>query len=144
MLCRNKDNNSNYFAFSILLAKYKREDVEIRHVLSCYDKPQRPSLTSTQLVFFDEVHVKQVCGIPSTSRSNECIILFPINEEGEVDVERGVYDTNNQLKRARFTYEQEGLFCLGEAKVEGQDGKIIGKRYPVFDYTEKQIVTIDA
>ena len=26
------------------------------------------------------------------------------------------------------------------AKVEGYDGKIIGKRCPVFDYTEKKIV----
>ena len=118
--------------------------MEIRHVLSCYDKYQLPSLTSTQLVFFDEVHFKQVCGPPPTSRSNECNILFPRNEEGEVDVERGVYDTNNQLKRARFKYEQEGRFCLGVAKVEGQDGTIIGKRCPVFDYTEKKTVTIYA
>ena len=29
-------------------------------------------------------------------------------------------------------------------KVEGQDGTIIGKRCPVFDYAEKKIVTIDA
>ena len=29
-------------------------------------------------------------------------------------------------------------------KVESQDGKIIGKRCPVFDYTENKIVTIDA
>ena len=107
-------------------------------------KPQLPSLTSTQLVFFDEVHVKQVCGPPSTSWLNECNILFPRNEEGEVDVERGAYDTKNQPKRSTFKYEQEGRFCLDMAKVEGQDGKIIGKRYPVFDYTEKKIVTINA
>ena len=30
------------------------------------------------------------------------------------------------------------------AKVESQDGTIIGKRCPVFDYTEKKIVMIDA
>ena len=30
------------------------------------------------------------------------------------------------------------------AKIESQDGKIIGKRCPVFDYTEKKIVTINA
>ena len=29
-------------------------------------------------------------------------------------------------------------------KVESQDGKIIGKRCPVFDYTDKKIVRIDA
>ena len=61
-----------------------------------------------------------------------------------MDVERGVYDTNNQPKRASFKYDQEGGFCLGVAKVESQDGKIIGKRCPVFDYTEKKIFTIDA
>ena len=64
-----------YFTFSILFAKYKREEVEIRHVPSCYDKTQLPSLTSTQLVFFDEVRVKQVCGPPSTSPSNDKIWL---------------------------------------------------------------------
>ena len=61
-----------------------------------------------------------------------------------MDVERGVYDTNNQPKRASFKYEQEGRFCLSVAKVENQDRTIIGKRCPVFDYTEKKIVTINA
>ena len=144
MLCINKDNNSTYFAFSVLFAKYKREEVEIRHVPSCYNKPQLTSLKSTQLVFFDKFHVKQVCGPPSTSRSNEYNILLPRNEEGEVDVDRGVYDTNDQPKRASFKYEQEGRFFLGVAKVEGQYGAIIGKRCPVLGYTEKKIVTIDA
>ena len=144
MLCINKDINSTYFTFSILFAKYKREEVEIRHVPSCYDKTQLPSLTSTQLVFFGNAHVKQVCGPPATSLSNECNIVFPRNEEGEVDVERGVYNTNNQSKRATFKYEQEGRFCLGVAKVEGQYGTIIGKRCPVFDYTEKRIIRINA
>ena len=65
-------------------------------------------------------------------------------KEGKVDVERGVYDTNNQPKRASFKYEQEGRFCLGVAKVESQDGTIIGKRCPVFDYTEKKIIIINA
>ena len=59
-------------------------------------------------------------------------------------MERGVYDTNNQPKRASFKYEQAGRFCLGVAKVESQDGTIIGKCCPVFGYTEKKIVTIDA
>ena len=55
-----------------------------------------------------------------------------------------VFIIQNQPKRATFKYEQEGRFCLGVAKVEGQDGTIIGKRCPVFDYTEKKIVTINA
>ena len=59
-------------------------------------------------------------------------------------MERGVYNTNNQPKRATFKYEQERRLCLGVAEVEGQDRKIIGKRCPVFDYTEKKIFTISA
>ena len=61
-----------------------------------------------------------------------------------MDVERGVYDTKNKPKRASFKYEQEGRFCLGVDKVESQDGTIIGKRCPLFDYTEKKIGTVDA
>ena len=59
-------------------------------------------------------------------------------------MERGVHDTNNQSKRAIFKYEQEGRLCLGVAKVESKDRTIIGERCPVFNYTEKEIVTIDA
>ena len=111
--------------------------MEIRHVPSCYDKSHIPSLTYTQLLFFDEVHVKQVCGPPSTSLPNQPNIVFPRNEEGELDVERGVYNTNNEPKKASFKYGQEGRFCLGVAKAESQDGKIIGKRCSVIDYREK-------
>ena len=118
--------------------------MEIRHVPSCYDKSHLPSLTSTQLVFFDKVHVKQVCGPPSTSLPNQRNILFPRNEEGEVDVERGVYNTNNQPQKATIKYNPEGRFCLGVDKLESQHGTIIGKFCPMFDYTEKQIFTIDS
>ena len=93
------------------------EEAEIRHVPPCYEKKQLPSLTSTQLVLFDEVHVKQVCGPPTTSRVNECNGLFPRNEEGKVNVKIGVYETNNQLKRSTFKCDQEGRFCIGVAKV---------------------------
>ena len=60
-------------------------------------------------------------------------------------MKRGVYETNNQPKKATFKYEQEGQFCLGVDKVESkEDGTITGKRFPVFGYTENEIVTIDA
>ena len=80
--------------------------MEIRHELSWYDKEQLPSLTSTQLVFFDEIHVQQVCGPPVTSKVNEHNIRFPRDEEGNVDVKNGQYCTNNQPKKATFKYEQ--------------------------------------
>ena len=91
--------------------------MEIRHVPPCYDKYQIPSLTSTKILFFNEVHVKEVSRPPTTSLLNEYNVVFPRNEEGRVDVKRGVYETNNQPKKATFKYEQEGLFYLGVAKV---------------------------
>ena len=100
-----------------MFAKHKRGEVEIRHEPSCYDKNQLPSLTSTHLVLFDEVNVKQVYRTPTTTQVNECN-FFPRNEEGKVDVKIGVYEANNIPKKATFNYKQEGQFYLGVAKVE--------------------------
>ena len=79
-----------------------------------------------------------------TIKVNKHNIRFPRDEEGNVDVKNGQYEKNNQQKKATFKYEQEGRFCLGVAKFEGKNGEIIGKRCPVFDYTNKKIVTIGA
>ena len=76
--------------------------MEIMYVPSCYDKNQPPPLTSNQLVFFDEVHVKQVSRPPTTSWVDDYNVLFPRDKEGKVDVGRGVYETKNQLKKATF------------------------------------------
>ena len=67
------------------------------------NKEQLLSLTSTQLVFFDEVHVQQVSGPPVTSKVNEHNIQFPRDEEGNIDVKNGEYDTKNQPKRVRLS-----------------------------------------
>ena len=61
-----------------------------------------------------------------------------------MDVKRVVYETNNQPNKATFKYKLEGWFCLGVAKVKIKDGKITGKRWPVFDYTENKFVKIYA
>ena len=59
-------------------------------------------------------------------------------------MEIGVYDTNNQPKKATFKYEQAGQFCHGVAKVESkEDGTVTGKCFPVFDYTGKKIFTVN-
>ena len=132
------------FTFSVLFAFYKREEVKIRHEPSWYDKEQLPSLTSTQIFFFDEIHVQQVCGPPVTSKVNEHNIRFPRDEEGNVYVKNGQYGTNKQPKKATFKYEQEGSFCLSVAKIESKNGNITGKRCLFFEFIGKKIVTIDA
>ena len=72
--------------------------MEIRHEPSWYDKEQITYLTSTHLVFFDEVHIQQVSGPPVTSKVNEHTIRFPRDEEGNIDLKNGEYDTNDQPK----------------------------------------------
>ena len=49
-------------------------------------------------------------------------------------------ETNNQPKKATFKYEQEVRLCIRVAKVESkEDGKMTGKRCPVFNYTGKKL-----
>ena len=111
---------------------------------SWYDKEQLPSMASTQIVFFNEFHVQQVSGPPVTRKVKEHKIRFPKDEEGNIDVKNGEYDTNNQPKKSTFKYEQEGRFCLGAAKIESKNGTITGKQCPVLYYTGKKIMKIDA
>ena len=101
-------------------------------------------MTSNQIVLFNKVHIQQVSGPPVPSKVNEHNIRFQRDKEGKIDVKTGKYDTNNQPKKSTFKYEQEGRFCLGVAKIESKNGTITGKRCPVFDYSGKKIVTIDA
>ena len=57
----------------------------------------------------------------------------------------GVYETNNQPKKATFKYDQEGRLYLGVAEVESKEyGTITGNSCLVFDYTGKKIFIIDA
>ena len=79
-----------------------------------------------------------------TSKVNEQNIWFTRDEEGNTDVKNGKYDTKNQPKKATFKYEQEGRFCLDVSKIESKNGMITGKRCPVFNYSGKKILTIDA
>ena len=83
-------------------------------------KNQLPSMTSTQLISFDEVRTKKFSGPRTTIQKNHCNFLFPRYKEEKVYVERGVYDTNNQLKMETFKYKQEGQFYLGSAMVESK------------------------
>ena len=133
-----KYNKLTHFTFSILFVIYKSEEAEIRHEPSWQDKEQLPSLTSTKIVFFDEVHVQQVSGPNVTRRLNEDNIRFPRDEEWNIDVKNSKYYTKNQPKKSTFKYEQEGRLCLGIADIESKNGTITGKLCPVFDYSGKR------
>ena len=114
----NEDNSLTHFTFSVLFIFYKREEVEIRHEPSWYDKEQLPSLTSTQLVFFGEIQVQNICGPLVTNKVNEHNIRFPRDEEGNVDVKNcqllirefvGIHNVVTNVMRAN---NLPRLFCL--------------------------------
>ena len=84
----------------------------IIQIYAYYNKNHLPYLTITHLVLLDEIHIKQVSGPPTTSQKNEYNFLFPRNEEGELDTERGVNDTNSQPNRETFKYKQKGRYFL--------------------------------
>ena len=75
-----------HFTFSVLFVILKREEAEIRYEPPWYDKEQLLSLTSTQLVFFDEVHIEQFSGPPVTSKLNGHNISFPRDKEENNDI----------------------------------------------------------
>ena len=80
--------------------------MEIRYEPFWYDKEQLPYLTSTQIVFFNEVHIQQVSGPPVIIKVNEHNMRFTRYEEVKIDVKTGKYDTNNQPKKSTLKYEQ--------------------------------------
>ena len=98
----------------------------MRPVPSWYYKEQLPSLKSTQIVFFDELHIQKVSEPPTASKYNKQNIRFPRYEYGNIDVKRGKYETNNQPKKATLKYEQEGILCLGVAKIAIKEETITG------------------
>ena len=91
--------------------------MKIRHEPSWYDKEQLPYVTSTQIVFFDDIYIQQVSGLPVIINFNEHNIRLPGYEEGNIDVKTGKYDTNNQPEKSTFKYEQEGRLCLVVANI---------------------------
>ena len=56
--------------------------------------------------------IQKIWGPPTTSRVNECNALFPGNEEGGVNVKRGVYETNNQPKIQHLSMIKREDFVL--------------------------------
>ena len=101
-----------HFTFSILFVIYKREEAEIRHEPSWYDKEHLPSLTPTQLVFFDEVHIQQVSGPPVTRNEDEHNIRFPRDEEGNIDVLLVIYKREEVETRHEPSWYDKKQFHL--------------------------------
>ena len=112
--------------------KYKMEEVEIRHVPSCYDKTQLPSLTSTQLVFFDEVHVKQVCGRPSTS------LLCFLETQYYIDLEDLLRVDHRLVRHEPRQRIQDGWMSMKEAGI--YRNRMVHALFPPLPFCIKQTI----
>ena len=102
-----------------------------------FDPDRLPQIDQEQLVWFDEMHVKQkVELIPP----NNMQIRFYRGPNGRFD------PTSTTLAppafRSVFKYTHEARFCLGVAKVRYTDGSIKGLQSKVFNYSGKKIVSI--
>ena len=83
---------------------------------------------------FDEIYIQQTSGPPTTSWLNEYKVSFKGDKDGKLDVKM-VFTIWKINKKAMFKYYKEGRLCIGVAKVESLDKKIIGNRCPVFYFT---------
>ena len=102
-----------------------------------YDPDLLPKIDDAQLVWYDEMHIKQKVGLNIHA---DLQIRFPRNANGDYD------STSSSIAapayQAIFKYSQEARFCLGVAKIKQNNGTVKGVRSKVFDYSSKKIISI--
>jgi hypothetical protein len=95
-----------------------------------------PPLSVNQLVIFDECHKKTEIG-----RTGETVYSFPWDEEGLCENEGSIADVKTKL---HVKYAKEGRFSFGVATVELLDRTKEGHHCNTFDYSTKNLITINA
>jgi len=65
-------------------------------------------------------------------------IQFPRDENGRLDP-TSTYHTPIEYK-AIYKYASEARFCLGIANVTLNDGRVVGRRVRIFDYSHKKFI----
>ena len=89
-----------------------------------------------------------LCNLPPSFKDHRKAKNLYLSRYGEIWVDKMKSSTAMSKlcwpKNATFKYEQEGRFLLGVANIKSKNGTITCKRCPVFDYSGRKIVTIDA
>ena len=78
----------------------------------CFDPDLLPKIDRTQLVWFDEMHIKQKAGLNIHA---DLQIRFSRNSDGKYD--QSANEFAPPAYQSVFKYTQEARFCLGVAKV---------------------------
>jgi hypothetical protein len=105
-----------------------------------YNAGKLTKVSINQVAFWDETHKKVRVGQVSANGVNYQV-RFRRDENGKLDVNNGtsIAKEGSQLK---MKYAEEVRLCLGVVKVKLEDGTMVGKRLPLFDYSGKVILSI--
>ena len=106
-----------------------------------FDCTQLPQLGRNQVVFFDECHMDQEGG-PVTGAKYQ--VRFP-HAEGRYFPPSPTNPNSHyapSMPKPRYKYTQQARFCLGVVAVRTKDGRIVGRRSVVFDYTGQRLSSL--
>ena len=103
-----------------------------------YDPLHLPSIISEQIVWYDEMHIKQEGG---TNTNDGYQVRFHRDENGKYSPSSPRLAPNNM--KATFKYPEQTRFCLGVCKVKLENGSFEGRKCRVFDFTCKKIISIE-
>ena len=107
-----------------------------------YDPRLLPTLTRNQIVFFDESHLEQEAGPVYRCKYQ---IRFPRDRLGRYSPPSPTNPTPIYApirSTPSFKYSQQARFCLGVAAPKMPDGRVVGRRSMVFDYTSQRLISI--
>ena len=96
------------------------------------------ALMSNKLFFFDETHRPCQIGNVVTGVGKSQVYQFKRNKNKKLDP-NGTYN-NVDPSIVKCKHDKEIRLLLGVASLKYADGRVEGKRTPMFSYTEKTIV----
>ena len=120
----------------------KLQDPSGRNIPDVYDPRKLRLLSRHQVAFWDETHPKTIVSTGKIKNlpDKDIEVRFPRNSEGSLNIVSGFYGAPSE-KIVSVKYESEIRLCLGVASVLMPDGKVIGKRAKLIDYTGKLIIS---
>ena len=108
-------------------------------VSDMFDINKLNKLDRYQVGWWDESHRK--CSLVTISGANGCQYITRVKRDEYGNPSLAGDKSEDSPVNVNVKYEKEARFALGVALVKKLDGKVEGKRIPLFDYTEKNIIS---
>ena len=100
-----------------------------------FNAKKLPTITCARIVWVDEVHMEQHSG-PLSGTGYQIRLRRDLH--GKLYNVAGLY----YATKKNYKYTGQTCFYFGVVTVKYQDETTTGKRYNIFDYTEKNIIKI--